>query len=406
MDYELVISEFLSNPRISFYLNQLKTSNWKKMKETEKKKFFTKFNESLCEYLDINSFNIYFDGNHVNEEDVSKSSNYKNIKVEYGKKKMTINDINYNQYLTLYEYLFRVREEVQNLSIFTNYNKVNDEEKKKIWIKSTDNVRLGEIKVDFYIEEGEYLSEYQDIKLDAKEFAEKIMFKIVKDNYDVNNSYDEEYFMSNEDILVDELLASIAGEMIDREMLDNDNIKNIVNKIKKKIDKYYNCDFSKLSDEDLYMAVYPYININIDAKILVKAYQEIINRIYDDSINIRIHKNTVIINDNVYNEHYFMENPFNIILYECIRKLDSDLRNDSDFINNEEYMNEGLEKTIISFKKKWLYSTLMMIDRNTNYSDLSVFKYQPLYRLVNKENLIGNLESTKNGNVPLRKRRK
>jgi len=401
MDYKLVIDEFLSNPRIVFYLTQLKTSNWKKLKENEKKKFFMKFNEALCEYLDIVSFNICFDENHVDEEEISKSNNYKNIKIEYNKKKMTINDINYNQYLTLYEYLFRVREEVQNLSIFTNYNKVTDEEKKKVWSKSVDDVRLGEIKVDFYIEEGEYLSEYQDIKLDAREFAENIMFKIVRDNYEVNDSYDEEYFMNCKDILVDELLVSIANEMIADETLDNDYMKSVVLKIKKKIDKYYNCDFSALSDEDLYMAVYPYIYVNIDAKILVKAYQEIIARIYDDSVGIEIHKNKVIINDNVYNEHYFMENPFNIILYECIRKLDSDIRNDSDFINNED-----IENTIVSVKKKWLYSTLMMIDRKTNYSDLSVFKYQPLYRLVNKENLINNLENTKNGNVPLRKRRK
>ena len=80
-------------------MNQLKTDNWRKLKENERKKFFIKFNDAFCEYLDINSFNLYFENGHVDEGETCKSSIYKNIRVEYSNKKMTINDINYNQYV-------------------------------------------------------------------------------------------------------------------------------------------------------------------------------------------------------------------------------------------------------------------------------------------------------------------
>ena len=53
MNADFVINEFLSDPRISFYVGQLRSDVWNKLNEKEKKMFFVKFNVALCEYLDI-----------------------------------------------------------------------------------------------------------------------------------------------------------------------------------------------------------------------------------------------------------------------------------------------------------------------------------------------------------------
>ena len=75
----------------------------------------------------------------------------------------------------------------------------------------------------------------------------------------------------------------------------------------------------------------------------------------------------------------------------------------------------GFDKTIpgrganreelIDYKKKWLFSVVRLIDSSVNGEDFGVFKYQSIYRLLNKEKLNDIINNTDNNYLPLQKRR-
>lgn len=403
MDINSVINDFFSNPKIGFYLSLLKTEKWAKLTEKEKKKFFMKFNSAFCEFLDINELRLEIVDSGIKSEDVGDCY-YSNVMVK-GKGHLVINDINYNQYLTLYEYIFRVREEVQNLVCFTKLGDKFDSKLKANWNKNLDVIEFGDIKIDFYIEDGEFLSEYQSVKLDAKKYAENIVVEVVKRNFDINNSTDEQAFMINKDILINKMIKDIGVELLDIKNFKEEIFRDEVLEIKNKVDKLCEADLSDLASSDLVLALYPSISKTLDIRTLTRVYNELFSRIYDD-FDIKYSKGKVFINGNEWGMKYFYNNHLNVVLYEYIKLIDEVLRNDSSFLNSDDVKEKGVEEAIINVKKNCLYNIILKLDLMANSKELQAIGEQPLFRMVNKECLNSNLRDTKNGFIPLKKRGK
>lgn len=403
MDIDSVLEKFFNNPKISFYLGLLKTDKWCTLKENEKKKFFLRFNSAFCEFLDIDEVNIEIDN--LNTDNYKDGISFENLIVK-DKSHYVINNINNNQYLILYEYIFRVREEIQNLVCFTRYGDNFDSRLRALWNKNLDRSSFANIKIDFYIEDGEYLSEYQDVKLDAKEYAEKLLIEIVKRNFkNSKNTYDEQYFMANKDILVNNSIIDIGVSLLDKEMNQENVYKNVIMNIKNKIESLGTNDLSTVSDDVLVYAICPSVSKVLDIKVLVKVYKEILNRVYGE-LEIKYKKAKVIINGNEWPVKYFLNNHLNIVLYECLRDVDNLVRKDEDFLNSEKVLKLGIEEAIISLKKNWLYKIVLKLDSMSDLDGIVALGEQPLYRLVDKDNLYNNLKNSSNGVIPLKKRGK
>lgn len=388
MDTEAVINEFLHYDKIPFYIGLLKSEKWNNLTRHEKEKVFLKINDAFCEFLDIDDIHISFGDDIIGISEIE--DNYRNIIIDQ-KNEFLIRDINYNQYITLYEYFYRVREEIQNLVCFTDKEINVDEELKEKWKKNMTKIEsVSNIEVDFYIEDGEYLCEFQDVKLDAKDYASKIMLEIVRNNFDYNNSIDEQEFMVNVDAFSDKLLQFIGKEKILEITNEKNIIKNKIERLNNDIKTLKQSDLENVKNDILFCAIYPIFSSGFDCKYLVKIYREIINRIYDGNIDIKYSKNKVLINNNVYSSKRFLDNSFNIVLYECLRDMDKELRN-----------NNMSEEDICDFKKKWVYNTCLNIDKILGSRDLEIIKYQPLLKLINKEKIEENLIKSKNGVIPL-----
>ena len=106
MDYEVLLSELYNDPKISFYFSLLKTSKWRELKKNEKVKFFTKFHNYLSDKLDLYKDALLVDSEHIENNNTNNGQtnnvSYKDPGIIY------IQDIFYNQYLTLYEYFHSV----------------------------------------------------------------------------------------------------------------------------------------------------------------------------------------------------------------------------------------------------------------------------------------------------------
>jgi len=403
MDVDAVLNKFFSDPKISFYLSLLKTEKWATLKENEKRKFFTRFNAAFCEFLDIKEIVLIFDSIGIKNGELEDNSSYNNIIVN-DKNNFIINDINYNQYLTLYEYFLRVREEIQKLVCFTDMGDNFNSKLKAMWNKNFDSTEFGNILIDFYIDEEDYLYEYQAVKIDASKYAEKLLLEIVKRNFDIEgNSYDEQYFMRNEDILVNKRIVNIGINLLEENINENEVFKRQILNIKDKVDMLINCNLNEVDDEILTLAIHPKVSDVIGSKKLVKVYKELLSRVYDNDMDIRFSKGKVVINGDPWKLKYFFDNHINIILYECIRDLDYRLRCNEEFLNSSKVRDLGLEEAIISFKKRWLYKTILKLDSMINILDLQTIGDQPLYRLVNKENLYENLKNSVNGKFPIKR---
>ena len=103
MDSELLLNELYNDPKISFYFSLLKTSKWRELKKNEKMKFFIKFHNYLCDKLELYKDVLIIDNEHV-EAKASNDTRSSNVSYDNGGM-IYIQDVFYNQYLTLYEYL-------------------------------------------------------------------------------------------------------------------------------------------------------------------------------------------------------------------------------------------------------------------------------------------------------------
>ena len=99
-----------------------------------------------------------------------------------------------------------------------------------------------------------------------------------------------------------------------------------------------------------------------------------------------------------------MPNLLNILLYECLNNLDNDLREDTSLLDENILRSKGIEEAIKDYKKKWLYSVVRTIDNANDEDMFSAFKYQSLYRLINKEVMESVINKTTKNSLPLKKR--
>lgn len=388
MDYEVLLSELYNDPKISFYFSLLKTSKWRELKKNEKVKFFTKFHNYLSDKLDLYKDALLVDSEHIENNNTNNGQtnnvSYKDPGIIY------IQDIFYNQYLTLYEYFCIVMQKYQKRECFMNKKEnISIEE----WKKNLKSFSFGDAEINYLLSDDENCWKYQTINNDALSFARKMVFDIVKRNFSYDDSYDEQYFMSNPYVLVNEEVIRDGKNIVDLLELDKMNEEQKLKVIDKKVvDMLDNIEGA--SDEDLFLAIYPSVSCAIDNADLVDIYNEILNRIYEGNLCIKTNRNGVKIGNNIYNYRKFCDNHFNIVIRECLSDLDEKLRNDKEFISNELVNEVGLEKAIINYKKNWFYKTILYIDRKLLNVDFSIIKYQPLYRLVNKECLMSNIKKT------------
>ncbi len=388
MDSELLLNELYNDPKISFYFSLLKTSKWRELKKNEKMKFFIKFHSYLCDKLELYKDVLIIDNEHL-EDKASNDTKSSNVSYDNGGM-IYIQDVFYNQYLTLYEYFYVIMQKYQKRECVKSED--NDENVKE-WKKNLKSFSFGDAKIDYLLSDDENYGRYQSINDDALKFAREMVFKIVKTNFDYADSYDEQYFMSNPYVLVNNRVINEGKTLVSMVELDKmdeeQKLKFISGKVKNLLDNIEN-----VKDEELFLAIYPSVSSEIDNAYLVDIYNEILNRIYEGNLVIKTNRNGVRIGNNSYNNKKFSENHFNIVIRECLNDLDSNLKKDEDFLNSELVKEKGLEEAIYNYKKKWFYKTILYIDRKLMDFDFSLIKYQPLYRLVNKECLMKNIKKT------------
>lgn len=401
MKKDSAVIDILSNPQLFTLFNALKTSNWRKLSEKNKKVFFEKLNRAVCISLKTPKLSLVVGDADLNEDNFLSTSDYANVIVD-NDGDLIVNDVNYNQYLTVFEYLMKLRIHLLQLSYTGEYNGYFDDEKKNQISRNFEHADLGGVHLNIDKEDGQEYEEYQFINLEARKFAETILFEIVKNNFDASDCYDEEYFMSNYNVLIGEKVEEIGKTHIDSHVLHTKQMMYNLNKIIKKLDRLDQGELSKVSDKDLYFIVYPEIIADSDTNVVIKSFNEIINRIYGYNMKISWKKSDLVINNN----HYSIteiENLLNIVLYECLNALDKDLREDSTVIEKE-IKEKGLDEAIREYKKKWLFSVIATIDSSTDYQEFGVFKHQSAYRLLNKSMVSSIINKTSGNYFPLSKR--
>lgn len=404
MDVQTVLSEFLNYPEISASINLLRTDRWAQLSDSDKKKFFIDFNAALCKYLNMEEIILSFGNTGINSEDFNDDSYYRNVIVT-DEGNFIINDIKDNQYMILYEYLYRLRGEFQFSVCYSDFGDNFDSSIKEKWKKNMHSEAFGSFSVDFYIDEDEYLSEFQDVRIDASQYAEKILFEILRRNYS-ENSYDEQTFLCDRKILANKMLMKAGIALTKKKIETFEYDKNILIAMKKTLEALEEVDLKLIHDDNLFIAIYPEISKCINVVLLMEIYKEISYRLTNNYFDIHFYKNNVVINGNAYYEKFFKKNHFNIFLYELLKEVDIALREDKKFLRSVRQKGLNLEEEIVLYKEKSLINTLEDIDSRINPDVFGPIGYQPLSKLINNAELLNNLTVTANGRVPIRLRRK
>lgn len=401
MKKDYAVIDILSNPRLFVLFDYLKTSNWRKLSYQSKKNFYDKVNRAVSIALNIERLDLTIGDGEINENSFLSDSDYSNVFIDaYGG--LTINDVNYNQYLTLFEYFIKVRIHLLQLSYFESYNCFFSAEKQENIVKNFEHVDLGGIHLRMDKDDGEEHEEFQFINKEAREFAQTILFEIIKRNFDCADGYDEEKFMADYNVLSSVIVEELGENHINDHILKMKYEMHKIKQMKAKLEAIEKCNIKDVNDKDLYFIVYPSIIENSDRTTIIKGFNEIIRRIYKDDMKIKWIKDDLVINDNCYPTKE-INNLFNIVLYECLNDMDKDLRNDKSILEDNNFSEEELEKYIADYKKKWLFSVVRLIDSNTNKEEFGVLKYQSMFRLLSK-NKINSIISKTNGNYfPLKK---
>lgn len=381
MRLKFIISSFLNNPYVNKYFSMLKTESWHNLTDEEKISVYNGINKCFCDSLNLKCYDFIVNKNSISSsnEDVFSNVNFKNNKIE-------ITDISYNQYLTLFEYFSKTILRFQKKVCFSNCSSnSNESELGENWKKDLEIFRLGPFSVSY---NGEIINEFSNVMSDSKKFCENILFNIIKNNYDYSNCcYDEELFMNDSDILLDKSIVKVGKYLYksacDKKKVIKNSLMNISNKMKRlrEMDDLSECD-----EKDLFYTIYPDVVSCLDVVSLVKIYNELAKRICDSEIVIEYVKNTVIINDSVYKSSLFKRNCFNILLDECLKKMESDFLkvNDVSDLNTEEFV--VLKNNIKSFKRKWMYGLIDRVDYALSNEDFGVVNYSILFLLFNKSN--------------------
>ena len=397
----MVVVDILSSSKLNLFFECLKTDNWKKLSEKDKCAFFIKFNEKLSKIINIDEVELVVGDCELSSSSFLSDIEYRNLYIN-SQGELVINDINYNQYLTMYEYLYKMRLYMFEMTYLGEFEGKFDDETLELVYKNYRNVSYGEFSLKLDKDESDAYEEFQFINKNARKFAETIMFKVVRNNYDFNNGHDEEYFMSNCNVLYSDYIEEIGERNLGDHIVDVCFAIDKLEKMKKKIEALEEKDLSIVEDKELLFMVYPSIIKNSDPAIVIRSFNEIIKRIYGDDFKIVWDNKNLIINNNLYSVKE-LPNLLNIVLYECLNHIDYSLRINHDFLNEQEIKDKGIDKAIFSYKKKWLYSVIRKIDASNNPKDFGVFGYQSIYRLLNKQKVESVLKKTNGKYFPLRK---
>jgi len=397
-----LIEDILSNEQIQAYFNYLKTCNWRELKENRKRNFFTKFNRLVTNVIGgIGPLKVIIGDGEISQDNFIGYKEYQNIFID-NEKRMVINDINYNQYLTLYEYFFRLRLHVLCLSNIGEFDaKLSDEVKNSVE-KNLRYIEYGDINIKLDKDDGEFGEDFQFINIEARKFAQNIMFEVVRNNFDYNDGYDEELFMSNHNVLDNKFVMEVGQTHNDDHVVETFYVMHKLEIIKRKVEQLKNSKISMVDDKDLFFMVYPSVIKNSETPVVIKAFNEIIDRIYGSDLKIVSYKKGFKINNNVYSADD-LNNLLNIVLYECLNDMDVYLREDTSFLNSKEIEEKGLEFAITSYKKKWLESVILKIDKSVDPQELIAFKHQTIYRLLNRANLMEAINKTNGSYYPFKK---
>ena len=399
MKKDKVVVDILSSAKLYDFFRYLRTSVWKNMRLNNKRNYFLKLNDLVCKELKIDKIEMNISEDGLSDNNFLGNYMYKNVVVIDDV--LTINNIEYNQYLTLYEYLCRVRMHLHDKAFFGEYEGVFSEEKMEKISKVFRSVNFGGISLQIGKDEGHPYEDYQYTNKEAREFATTILFEIIRRNYEENDCYDEEFFMSNCNIL-DNSFVEDAGETY----LDNSTFYDAYNmylleKFKAMVNRMNKKNVSSIEDKDLFFIVYPSIIKNCDTQCIINGFNEIIKRIYSEDIKIVWDNKGLVVNNNVYSIND-IENLLNIVLYECLNDIDKSFRENSELLNKT----GDIEKEIFLYKKRWLYSVVCKIDGSNGEIDFGMLNYQSVYRLLNKNGINDILNKSNGSYFPLAKRRK
>ena len=159
MRNDCVVIKIMSDPKLVTLFQYLKTSNWRKLDEKKRVNFYNKFNRYLCEIVNIDRFELDINDAFIGRNIYKDEDSYQNVigDCDGG---LLINDVNYNQYLTIREYLIYLRLSLLYSYYNGEYDLNFDDEKKEKIFKNFRNVRYGGVYLSADKEEGEVYSFY------------------------------------------------------------------------------------------------------------------------------------------------------------------------------------------------------------------------------------------------------
>lgn len=390
MNVDLLFENFLNNPYIKNNITKLKTSVWRTLSDEEKLEVYDCINRCFCSFLNTEFYNIKCeDSLYVDYIDIDGEEEYTNNIASEKNRTLKIKDINYNQYHTLYEYFYKVISDYQRKVVASKKTMIDAKTKAK-WKKDLDVFTFGSITVKTYDDED---IDYSSVVLDAKKYCFNIVMGMVKKNFDYFNSYDEEKFVSCTNLIENKDIVKLGKENARIGCNENLKIRDTLANINERF-KYLNSldDLSSVPDRDIFMVVYPNVSDNIDLLLMIKLYNEILNRIYDGDISLAKDNKKISINNHLYSYSKFRNYGFNIVLYECLNMIEKDLKNNKKFLNSKIVKDKGLKSALIEAKREWVETVVSRIDCSLMFVNFGVLKHQPLQFLFNDKNLSEYLE--------------
>ena len=385
MSLDLLLNSFLSNPYLNSHLSNLKTDKWESLSSEDRLNVYDNINKSFCSFLNIDPYTLNYDDLAIRSCLLPDSDLNSSNVIKTDRRNIQINNIYLNQYSILYDYFYLVISDFQRKLCKGKYNKYVDEKVLEKWRHDIDCFSFGNIVIDNYDEND---LEYSSIVLDAKKYSEKLIIAIIKNNFNYKSSFKEEEFLSRTDLFVNSSIVKRGKSLSKNSSKENIELKQSLINVSNKINNCrYLKDLSKVNDNDLFMIVYPGVYDNVDKFLIVKLCNEVLKRIYDDSVTIEESGNRVIVNGHSYRYSNFTDNIMQVLLCECMYKMENDLKNSNKFLNSSLVKEKGLKKALIETKKDWVENVINKVDHALAFVEFGVLKYQPLSRLYEPKNL-------------------
>lgn len=397
MKVDDIINNLLNNKDFLDAASLLSSKQWKELSVSNKVKTFNEMSKIVTHSFGIKKMYVkYFPITEKIDYIKDKRSN-----IYLDDNNICIRSFDYNQYNLLSDILYYVIRAFQQDLCSTSLAEKFDENYVKYTNKIYEKHKFGLIKAYNY--EDDYIA-YQFALIERKRIVEKIMFRIINNNYDGRSCFEEEKFMASNDVGFSQNVYHYGKKLLNESIVKR---KKEISSIDSFKEKFNNCDFKNISSfekEILYCYIYPDFYKNIDRDLVISVYDEIVARLYCDRISVKSFGKNVIVNGNSYSKTDFLNNPFNIVVNECLNDMDKVLRNDKKFLCSKAVQNKGITNAIIGYKKKWLQKVVEEVDSALIISNFGYIKYQPLSRLMNTENIDRLIEENTINNNPFKGR--